>query len=199
MFRHEKQASKSGYKVIAGIDEVGRGPLAGPVVAAAVILKSSRFNNRIDDSKKLSPNARFLACIEILEKAIVGLGFVNERIIDEINIYNATTLAMKKAVESLSENPDFLLIDGNMKLLGNYETSCIVGGDSKSFSIACASIVAKVIRDSLMVRYHDKYPKYGFLRHKGYGTREHIKKLKKYGPSPIHRTSFGPIKEYKNS
>jgi len=163
-------------------------------VAASLILKSTRFKHRIDDSKKLTPKARFLAYKEILKKAWVGVGIVSEKTIDRINIRNATRLAMEKATKSLKLKPDFLLIDGKIPLTIESKKSYIVGGDSKSLSIAAASIVAKVTRDAIMCGYHEIYPRYGFLRHKGYGTKEHILCLMKYGPSPIHRVTFNPVK-----
>lgn len=163
-------------------------------MAASLILRSTRFKHRIDDSKKLTPKARFLAYKEILKKAWVGVGIVSEKTIDRINIRNATKLAMEKAAKSLKVRPDFLLIDGDIRLKIESSQSCIVGGDSKSLSIAAASIVAKVTRDAIMRGYHKIYPRYGFLCHKGYGTKEHIRCLMKHGPSPIHRVTFNPVK-----
>ena len=194
MFYHERKAHKRGFKYVAGIDEAGRGPVAGPVVAASLILRQIRFKNRIDDSKKLTPRARLLAYGEILEKAWIGVGVVSEKIIDKINIYNATALAMEKAVRNLKVRPDFLLVDGRIKLKTPCGRSHIIKGDSKSLSIAAASIIAKVTRDRIMCEYHKKYPRYGFFRHKGYATREHVRRLMKHGPSPIHRASFNPVK-----
>jgi len=176
------------------VDEAGRGPLAGPVVACALLLKSTRFNCRIDDSKKLTHRGRLLAYKEILEKAFFGIGIINEKIIDRINIQNATKKAMRLAIKRLSIKPDLLLVDGNIQLNVPCEKKYIIGGDSKSLSIACASIIAKVTRDEIMLRYHQKYPLYGFVRHKGYGTKEHMGLIFKHGPSPIHRRSFNPVK-----
>lgn len=187
---YERRARSSGFKAIAGIDEAGRGPLAGPVVAAAVILKEFGFECRVDDSKKLSPVARERAYQEILQKAEVGIGIVSEEIIDSINIYQATIMAMEQAVLDLGESPDLLLIDGNMGIRIACRQTSIVKGDQRSLSIACASIVAKVTRDRLLVFYDGLFPDYGFSRHKGYGTRSHISSLKARGPSPIHRLSF---------
>lgn len=190
------RARRAGFKCIAGIDEAGRGPLAGPVVAAALLLKDTRFTRRIDDSKKLTPKSRLLAYEEILGKARFGIGIVGEKVIDKINIYNATRKAMESAVRNLSVKPDFLLVDGRIRLTTHCKRSHITRGDSKSLSIACASIVAKVTRDRMMLKYHKKYPQYGFARHKGYGTREHFRLLRKHGPSPIHRFTFNPVKQY---
>ena len=170
--------------------------MAGPVVAAALLLKDTRFKNRIDDSKKLTPKMRLLAYKEILKKASVGIGIVGEKRIDEINIYNATGAAMEEAVKKLRVKPDFLLIDGRVRFRAACRKAYIIGGDSKSLSIACASIIAKVTRDKMMIKYHKKFPQYGFARHKGYGTKEHFRCLRKHGPSPIHRTTFNPVKQF---
>lgn len=194
MLKHERKARKAGFRRIAGIDEAGRGPLAGPVVASALILKETHFKHRIDDSKKLTPRARNLAYEEILKKAWFGIGIISEKIIDEINIYRATARAMEVAVKNLRVRPDYLLVDGRIRIKAPCKKESIVGGDSKSLSIACASIVAKVTRDRIMCDYHKKYPVYGFLRHKGYGTKEHRRLLQKHGPSPIHRFTFNPLK-----
>ncbi|MBL7157375.1 MAG: ribonuclease HII [Candidatus Omnitrophica bacterium] len=196
--KHERKAHREGYRRVAGIDEAGRGPLAGPVVASAVILKETRFKQRIDDSKKLTPLARNLAYEEIKRKVWFGIGIVSEKVIDKINIYNATARAMEIAVRNLGVKPDYLLIDGRIRLKVLCKKAHIIGGDSKSLSIACASIIAKVTRDSIMCKYHKRYPAYGFLRHKGYGTREHLRKLIKHGPSPIHRFTFKPVKDQSN-
>lgn len=192
---HEKRLSRSGYRFIAGIDEAGRGPLAGPVVASAVILKHLNFKADVDDSKKLSPRKREKAYREIMKKAIVGIGMVSEKVIDRINIYQATIKAMEIAVADLKIPPDYLLVDGRtMRIAARCPVKCIVRGDSKSLSIAAASIIAKVTRDRLMVKYHDIYPEYNFARHKGYPTKLHKMALEKHGPSPIHRFSFQPVK-----
>jgi ribonuclease HII len=191
---HEKRLSSAGYRAIAGVDEAGRGPLAGPVVAGAVILKSLDFRHEIDDSKKLSDKKRRKAYGEIIRKAAVGIGIVGEKRIDEINIYRATIEAMQAAVANLKIPPDYIIVDGRMKLAAKGPVKCIVGGDSKSLSIAAASIIAKVSRDDIMLSYHDKYPQYGFARHKGYATSYHKHALKKHGPSPIHRMTFAPVK-----
>ena len=190
MLRYERKARRKGYNLIAGIDEAGRGPLAGPVVASAVILKDTRFKCEVKDSKKLTPKKRLIAYREIVRKAIIGIGIIGEYIIDSINIRNATIMAMNVAVRSLREKPDMLLIDGNIKLDLAYCQEVIVGGDNKSLSIAAASIIAKVTRDTIMQEYHNLYPHYRFDLHKGYGTKVHITSLKSYGYSPIHRMSF---------
>ncbi|MFA5085051.1 MAG: ribonuclease HII [Candidatus Omnitrophota bacterium] len=192
---HEKGLNRSGYSSIAGVDEAGRGPLAGPVVAGAVIIRNIRFKERIDDSKKLTAKGREGAYREILEKSIVGVGIIDEKTIDKINIYQATKKAMQMAISRLKIPPDYCLVDGNMKISTKCPLKCIVGGDSKSLSIAAASIVAKVTRDRIMIKYDELYPQYGFARHKGYGTKEHMTAIKNHGASPIHRNSFRPIKD----
>ncbi len=192
---HEKDLNSSGYSSIAGVDEAGRGPLAGPVVAAAVILKTFSFKERIDDSKKLSAKKREKAYGEIIKKSVVGVGIVDEKTIDKINIYQATKRAMKMAIASLDVHPEYVIVDGKMKISTKCPLKCIVGGDSKSLSIAAASIIAKVTRDRIMLEYDSIYPQYGFARHKGYGTKYHIAAIKNHGPSPIHRRSFRPIKK----
>lgn len=194
MLRYEKRARRKGHRVIVGIDEAGRGPLAGPVVAASVLIGKRFFNERIDDSKRLSPLKREKAFFEILRNCLVSIGIIDNTEIDKINILNATKQAMEKAVLGLGIRPDCLLIDGNIKLeLPVYQRG-IIRGDSKSISIACASIVAKVTRDSLMLKFDKLFPQYGFRYHKGYGTRKHLSALKNFGVCPIHRKSFGPVK-----
>lgn len=192
---HELRLSNFGYKSIAGVDEAGRGPLAGPVVAGAVILKSYKFLADIDDSKKLSDKKRRVAYKEILKKAFVGVGIVDEKVIDEVNIYQATIRAMQAAIQNLEVPPDYIIVDGRVKLATNPPMKCIVRGDTLSLSIAAASIIAKVTRDNIMQSYHEQYPQYGFSRHKGYPTKAHKKALRIHGPSPIHRFSFRPVKE----
>jgi len=179
--------------VVAGIDEAGRGPLAGPVVASAVVVRVSAFVERIDDSKKLTEKKREKAYIEIIEKCDVGIGISGVEEIDRLNIYNATLKAMERAVVELEEEPDHLLIDGKMDIALSQERTYLVSGESKSTSIACASIIAKVFRDKCMLKEDGRYPRYGFCRHKGYGTQEHIEAIRKYGFSPIHRRTFGPF------
>jgi len=189
-FSYEKTAWKKGYSLIAGIDEAGRGPLAGPVVAGAVILKTTDFTERIDDSKKLTAKQRERAFSELSHKSIFAVGLVDNYIIDKINIANATILAMKRALFNLIVKPDFILIDGILRI--GVDTPCeyIKSGDAKSLSIAAASIIAKVTRDNIMIAYHKKYPKYDFIAHKGYGTHKHIYIIHKKGPCVIHRKSF---------
>ncbi len=193
--KEEKKLWKKGFRLVAGLDEVGRGPLAGPVVASAVILKDFKFKNRIADSKVLSAAARQIAYEEILDKAYIGVGIVGEKIIDEINILRATHRAMELAVLDLGVRPDYLLIDGNSSPDFPYPRLTIVDGDSRSISVACASIVAKVTRDLIMFYYDRLYPAYGFSKHKGYGTKDHLSAIKKYGPVAIHRFTFSPIKQ----
>ena len=192
---HEKNLNNCGYRSIAGVDEAGRGPLAGPVVAGAVIIKDIRFKERIDDSKKLTAKRREEAYREILKKSIVGVGIIDERTIDKVNIHQATKKAMQMAISRLKIPPDYVIVDGNMKIATKCPLKCIIRGDSKSLSIAAASIVAKVTRDRIMVKYDKLYPQYGFAKHKGYGTKEHMTAIKNHGASPIHRNSFRPIKD----
>jgi ribonuclease HII len=195
LLAHERKLNSLGYEIIAGVDEAGRGPLAGPVVAGAVILTSLDFSEDIDDSKKLTPKKRDKAYFEIMSKAIVGVGMVDEKTIDEINIYRATIKAMEMAIANLSISPEYVIVDGRMRLVTKCPLKCIIRGDSESLSIAAASIIAKVTRDRLMLKYHEEYPQYGFDRHKGYGTKMHKIALQNHGPSPIHRFSFRPVKE----
>lgn len=194
---YELKARRKGFNVIAGVDEAGRGPLAGPVVASCVILKKrKRFSSLIRDSKTLSFKQRSEAYEELIEKIQFGVGIVGEETIDKINIYRATILAMERAIKKLNRQPDFILVDGFMTLNIAHPYRCIKGGDSKSLSISAASIIAKVTRDRIMLEYDSLYPKYGFARHKGYGTKEHMKAIRKFGPSPIHRKTFYPCKEF---
>lgn len=203
--KYEKEYLKSGYKYICGIDEVGRGCLFGPVTAAAVIIPLSlSFNNNeneniiegIEDSKKLSPKIRKELSKKIIEKSIdYSIYSVSEKIIDEINILNATKLAMIKAVENLKIKPDILFIDA-LELDIDIKQISIIKGDSKSYSIGCASILAKVNRDEMMNNLPEEYQKYKISKNKGYGTKEHLEAIKKYGPSDKHRFTFEPIKSY---
>ncbi len=201
-FREEKKLWRKGYKKIAGLDESGRGPLCGPVVAAAVVIDRRTFLRRrsvlpnIKDSKKLSPKKR-----EEFYKILInhpnirwGIGQVSEKVIDKINILEATKLAMQKAVQKLKRKPDFLILDGNFKIDLPIFQKSIVKADEKVFSCAAASIIAKVTRDRIMKELHKKYPQYGFAQHKGYPTKFHKKMLKKYGPGKIHRRTFKPVK-----
>lgn len=179
--------------VFCGIDEAGRGPLAGPVVAAAAIVKDYEFDAAVDDSKKLSPRRRELAYSEILRKCRVAVAVVSEARIDEVNIFRASVEAMTEAFRQLGEKPQLALVDGPMPLELGCPLEKIINGDGISFAIACASIVAKVTRDRIMLGVHDRFPRYGFDRHKGYGTPEHFAALAKFGPCPAHRRSFAPV------
>jgi ribonuclease HII len=199
LLKTERKLNKAGFKIIAGVDEAGRGPLAGPVVASAVILYDTSFKCIINDSKILTPKRREEAYEEIMKKAVVGIGIVDENIIDSINIYQATMKAMIEAVRDLETKPDYVIVDGNMKLRFDCPAASIIKGDSKSLSIAAASIVAKVTRDRIMLNYHRQYPQYGFDQHKGYPTRSHKRSLKTHGPSPIHRLSFRPVSDLVSS
>ena len=182
---------EAGYALICGIDEAGRGPLAGPVCAGACILKKDEEILYLNDSKKLSEKRREALFLEIKEKALSwSVAFVDEKRIDEINILEATYEAMKKAVEGLSLRPDLLLVDAVHIPKLDIKQVSIVKGDAASVSIAAASILAKVSRDHFMKEMDEKYPEYGFSKHKGYGTKAHYEALKKYGPSPIHRMTF---------
>ncbi|MCQ9208851.1 MAG: ribonuclease HII [Omnitrophica bacterium] len=184
------------YKIIAGVDEAGRGPLAGPVVACAVIVKEKSFTAKIFDSKRLSFSARQRAFAEINKKAHVGVGIVDRGIIDRNNILQATIIAINKALDNLGLKPQYLLVDGRFKKgLFPYPSQNVIKGDYRCFSIACASIVAKVVRDNLMSYYSTIYPRYGFDRNRGYCTSGHVQAIKRYGPSPIHRRSFRPIRK----
>mgnify|MGYP000845092085 FL=1 len=196
MQKFERAAKQKGYRMIAGIDEVGRGPLAGPVVAAAVILPEGMEDIGLDDSKKLSAKKREEIFEMIKEQAVaIGIGIVDAFTIDKINIYEASKVAMKRAIELLPEQPDYLLIDA-MRLDTGIPQEGIIKGDAKSISIAAASIVAKEVRDQMMKDYEQLYPGYGFAQNAGYGTKAHIEGLEKLGPTPIHRMTFAPVKEY---
>ncbi|MCD6245835.1 ribonuclease HII [candidate division WOR-3 bacterium] len=192
----ERKLWERNIRFVAGIDEVGRGPLAGPVVAASVVLPYGKIFEGIDDSKKLSPDKREEMFHLIIENAVsIGIGYVDSMVIDKVNILRATLEAMKRAICNMNIVPDYLLIDGTYKLDGvPIFQNTVVKGDSKSQCIAAASIVAKVYRDRLMEGYDIEYPMYNFSKNKGYGTREHIEALMKYGPCKIHRFSFAPVK-----
>lgn len=196
MNQFERKYRQEGFQLIAGIDEVGRGPLAGPVVAAAVILPENFFLAGIDDSKKLSEKKR-LEYAEIIRREALAysVSMIHADVIDEINIYEATKKAMYGAVASLGQKPDFLLIDA-MKLDTPYPSDSIIKGDAKSISIAAASIVAKVARDDLMKEISLSYPAYGFQQNMGYGTKEHIQAIQQCGITPYHRKSFAPVKDF---
>ncbi|HTY13725.1 MAG TPA: ribonuclease HII [Candidatus Omnitrophota bacterium] len=194
--RLENQLHRKGIKHIAGIDEVGIGPLAGPVVAAAVILPSSCRIPGLDDSKKLSEKKRLSLFKLISERTLaIGIGIVDWETIDRINILRASHLAMKIAVGSLSIKPGHLLIDGRFRIASPISQTAIVRGDSKCASIAAASVIAKVTRDRIMEKFDPIFPEYGFKRHKGYGTREHVAAIREFGPVLIHRRSFFPVSD----
>ena len=198
-FAEEKKLEAQGYQLIAGVDEVGRGSLAGPVVAAAVILPSNvnaPWLDQVNDSKLLSPTRREFLFHHIHEVAIsVGIGVVQHEVIDARGIVKATQLAMKLAIDRLSPPPESLLIDYLRLPQVPLPQKGITNGDSLCFSIACASIVAKVARDQLMIKLDKIYPGYGLAQHKGYGTEGHLSCLRRLGPSPIHRKSFRPVRE----
>lgn len=190
-FFYEKQLLKKGYTNICGVDEAGRGPLAGPVCAAAVILKPDDIIEGVNDSKKLSEKKRE-ALFDIIKQRAVSynIAWATVEEIEEMNILNATMLAMKRAVEGLDISADYAIIDGNKTPELDIPANSIVKGDAKSMSIAAASILAKVSRDRLLLEYAKEYPEYKFEKHKGYGTKVHRETLLKYGPCPIHRMSF---------
>lgn len=196
MMLWETKAWSNGFRRIAGVDEAGRGPLAGPVVAAACILPEGVVIEGLDDSKKLAPSKRF----EIFQKIIslsevdYGIGIIDALIIDQINILQATFQAMIVAISALKQKPDYLLIDGNKMPVIDIPGKAIIKGDSLSQSIAAASVIAKETRDQLMNLYHEKWPQYGFKQHKGYGTQAHLLAIENHGPCQIHRMSFQPLK-----
>lgn len=195
-FFFEALARKNGYNLIAGVDEAGRGPLAGPVVAAAVILPQGIDLPGVRDSKKMAEKSRREAFSVILSAALAaGIGVVSSRYIDEFNILKAALEAMKRAILALDHEPDFLLIDGIQKVSLPTPQECLKKGDARSRTISAASVLAKVYRDRIMLAYHNMYPHYGFDRHKGYGTKRHMEALRKYGPSPVHRLTFKGVKE----
>lgn len=188
---YERRLLNEGYKYICGVDEVGRGPLAGPVVCAAVIMPLDKLVEGVDDSKKIGKKKREIIAEKILDCAVAcRICRIEREIIDEINILQATRLCMKNAVEGLSVKPDFVLTDGNMTLDISVPQTSIIKGDAKSYTIGAASIVAKVYRDNIMKEYAALYPQYGFETNAGYGSRAHIEAIEKYGLTPIHRRSF---------
>jgi ribonuclease HII len=194
---YEQQARSRGFSLIAGVDEAGRGPLAGPVVAAAVMLPEGLHIPGVDDSKKLSPETRERLFDTINAKALaVGIGMSSPETIDRINILQATLHAMQEAVFALSPQPDFILIDGITPINSAIPQKTVKKGDSLSLSIAAASIIAKVTRDRLMRELDAIHPGYGFAGHKGYGSAAHLKAIRQLGPSPVHRLSFGGVKEH---
>lgn len=191
MLEYENKLYEEGNENIAGVDEAGRGPLFGPVVAAAVILPKGIYLEGINDSKKLTEKKREKLYKEIKEKAIsYSIGIIDNKVIDKINILEATRLAMKKAIEGLSIKPDHVLIDAEKKVDITSTITAIIKGDSLSQTIAAASIIAKVTRDKMICEYDKQYPEYGLAKHKGYGTRQHTEAIKKYGITDLHRTSF---------
>ena len=196
MREYEEELNSKGINLIAGVDEVGRGPLIGSVVAAAVILPSGFYMSEINDSKKLSEKKREELYPIIMEKAIsVGIGVVDRETIDKVNILNATKMAMKMAINNLSVKPEHVLIDA-VKLDIDIPYTAIIKGDAKSESIAAASIVAKVYRDNMMKELDKEYPMYDFKSNKGYGTKKHIEAIKKYGVLKEHRKTFKPVSDY---
>lgn len=189
--KFENEAYENGYTCVCGVDEAGRGPLAGPVFAAAVVLGRGQIIEGVNDSKKLSEKKREALFDKIKEEALCySIALVDEKTIDEINILNATFLAMKKAVEGLEIQPDYAMIDGNKTPDLSIDCEPVVKGDANSVSIAAASILAKVSRDRYMLEMAKKYPEYQFEKHKGYGTKLHYQMLDEYGPSEIHRQTF---------
>lgn len=194
---HEEHARRRGFRVVAGVDEAGRGPLAGPVVAAAVVLPEEFELPGLTDSKQLSPGERERLFPLIRSRAVsVGIGVVSARLVDEVNILQATLRGMKKAVGRLKVAPDFLLVDGITPVPLPLRQQTLKKGDSRSLSVAAASVVAKVVRDRIMNAYDRLYPGYGFARHKGYGSGEHLQAIARLGPSPLHRRTFGGVREH---
>lgn len=199
LWAYELCAFEKGYKKIAGVDEAGRGPLAGPVVSAAVILPLSYPMEGVTDSKKLTPGKRDFLYNVIYEHAVsIGIGIIDPIEIERINILRASLLSMSMAVQNLSPESDFLLIDGIFRIPYALSQQTIPHGDSLSLSVAAASIVAKVTRDRLMERYHYEYPEYGFIKHKGYPTKDHKEAIRRFGCCPIHRRGFKGVKEVIN-
>jgi ribonuclease HII len=193
----EKQLQREGYRTVAGVDEAGRGPLAGPVVSAAVVLPGEFAAGEINDSKQLSPRKRERLFDTIYDGAqAIGIGIVDAHEIDRINILQASRLSMALAVANLAPRPDFLLIDGKFDIPFDLPQRPLIKGDSRSISIAAASIVAKVSRDRLMQRYHIDYPQFGFHRHKGYPTKAHKTAIAANGPCLIHRRTFKSVSEH---
>jgi len=193
LVRHDQKFLLKGSPPLAGVDEAGRGPLAGPVVAAAVIIQDPSFSVRIDDSKKLSARARELAFDQIMQKCLVATAMRPHDVIDRINIQKATVESMEDSVKRLPARPRQVLVDGTLRLKLSCPAHPIIKGDGLSLAIACASIVAKVTRDRMMLSYHAQYPQYAFDQNKGYGTSRHLSALRKHGPCLIHRRSFEPM------
>ncbi len=191
MLTIENLLKEQGYKYIAGVDEAGRGPLCGPVVVASIILKDDIKIEGINDSKKLSEKKRELIFGKLIKEAVsYNIQIIDVEEIEKLNILGATKLGMKKAVENLEVKPDYVLVDGNQKIDIQTKFETVVSGDAKSLSIAAASILAKVTRDRLLLQMDEKYPEYGFKKHKGYGTKAHVEAILKYGITSIHRPSF---------
>lgn len=183
-------------RLIAGVDEAGRGPLAGPVVAAAVILPDEHGIKGLDDSKKLTAKKRVALETEILKKTIYHIALCDESEVDSINILQATMLAMTRAADGLSQKPDHILVDGNRLPKWDHDAEAVVGGDAIHPCISAASILAKEHRDRMMIAAAEQYPEYGWERNKGYGTAEHMAALREYGPTPLHRKSFAPVAQF---
>ena len=196
MLRYEQKAYKAGAQIIAGIDEAGRGPLAGPVVAAAAILPPNFKHKTLNDSKQLCEAQREAIYAELTTNPefLWAVGISDVDVIDHYNILRATWRAMQLALDGLYVHPDHVLVDGLRVPLMDVQQTAIVKGDCKSFSIAAASVIAKVTRDRLMLKLHEQFPQYNFAQHKGYGTPEHLAALGQYGPSPVHRKSFAPVR-----
>jgi len=192
MLQYERNLWIQGKKYVAGLDEAGRGPLAGPVVAAAVVFYENPQISMIDDSKKLTEEVREYLFDLILNEALCGIGAAEVGEIDRINIYQASFLAMNRALENLNTQPEHLLVDGRAFPRNDIPFTTIVKGDSLSYSVAAASILAKVTRDRIMREYDNEYPQYGFASHKGYATRDHLDAIEEFGYCPIHRRSFHP-------
>ncbi len=195
---YEKRARDLGYATIAGVDEAGRGPLAGPVVAVCCSLGKNLRIEGIDDSKKLSPKKRE-EIYQILSNhpdVSYSVGIVDAAVIDRVNIYQATIRAMLEAIDGMSRKPDYVIVDGMNLPHSNIVTEKVVKGDALSLSVGAASIMAKVIRDGIMTKFHERWPCYNFIKHKGYPTAEHIRALKEYGFCEIHRASFEPVKTF---
>ncbi|OGN63979.1 MAG: ribonuclease HII [Chlamydiae bacterium RIFCSPHIGHO2_12_FULL_49_9] len=197
----EKRLKSEGFQKIAGIDEAGRGPLAGPVVAAACILPDDALFEHLNDSKQLTPEEREILFAQITNNpnVVYGIGIIDEKTVDRVNILQATFLAMHKAVAALPIKPDYLLIDGSQLPIFDIPTEALVRGDSLSVSVAAASVLAKVTRDRLLEKLDADYPQYGFKQHKGYATQQHLDAILRHGPCPIHRKSFDPVKSYFSS
>jgi ribonuclease HII len=199
MYEFEEETRTQGYEIICGVDEVGRGPLAGGVLAAAVILDKDKIIVGLNDSKKLTHNQRVFLSKEIKDKALAyAYGYVNQNVIDSINIYQASKLAMIRAIKALKIKPDYILSDAMPLAELSIDFQAIIKGDSQSASIAAASIIAKVKRDEIMEKFSFIYPGYGFEKHKGYPTKQHLEVLKTKGPSIIHRKSYKPVSDALN-